>query len=231
MFIINASSSLFNNKYYLLASLFMMYFTLTFSLKSGWGTGVPHFKSLVMQRGLSPSLSHERVICLAFAVQSPASVDLFSHCSNWVSSCIVGNKENKYSNENNQMSYPLPTPDSVTPWIIQHFTPSRSLPLAGPGRDVWRSGWLGSACTPYTGVPVEISGHQWWSTCVDLIQHILFNIMNSKNSKNVKCLNAFIYLYWFWPLFKRSLLINTHTKHLCRVIVTFYNISCITPVK
>lgn len=121
IFIINASSSLFNNKYYLIASLFVIYFTLTFSLKSGWGTGVPHFRSLVMQRGLSPSLSHERVICLAFAVQSPASVDLFSHCSNWVSSYMVGKKENKYSNENYQMSYPLPTPDAVILWIIQHF--------------------------------------------------------------------------------------------------------------
>lgn len=34
---------------------------------------------------------------------------------------MVGKKENKYSNENNQMSYPLQTPDAVTAWIIEHF--------------------------------------------------------------------------------------------------------------
>ncbi|KAF3856553.1 hypothetical protein F7725_017276 [Dissostichus mawsoni] len=45
-------------------------------------SGRTYRRSLVMQRGLSPSLSQERVICLAFAVQSPVLVDLSSHCSN-----------------------------------------------------------------------------------------------------------------------------------------------------
>lgn len=42
-----------------------------------------------MQRGLSPSRSQERVICLAFAVQSPMLVDFSNHCSNWLSSWNV----------------------------------------------------------------------------------------------------------------------------------------------
>lgn len=54
---------------------------LTLSVYPFKGTGVPHFRSRVIHRGFSPSLTHEFVMSLALADQLPSDVDFCKNTS------------------------------------------------------------------------------------------------------------------------------------------------------
>ena len=72
----------------------MKNYLLTLSLNFSCGTGTPHLRSLVIQRGFNPPLSHPWVAWIAFWLQDPATDMSLIYTSNL--SFSSGSSRNKW---------------------------------------------------------------------------------------------------------------------------------------